>query len=214
MITKMSAQDLKKFFYNPPKGGNAAGVPTQNSMGLLPRKQECSPHGGGVSVAERRRKREYENMSDEDRQKQYMEEYSEPPRPASGPDAITDLRTAFESGEALARNNRQESARAQNSPYGVSEDVGQPEVRNYRRSPSSNVGMGRENGDNYYEYEQLRSGDATAGVPETQQLPRRKVRLQLNPDTSESVRSDGKPVEDMGVSSRDPAPQKSEKEFA
>lgn len=181
--------DLLKFFRNPPKGGNERGVPTQNPMAPRPMVKPAEIRGvmggGGLNIAEKRVTAEMAAMTDEERRRYYSRKILALPLPSAGPAAQTSLRDAMEAGENSSRNNIQQAAL-----------VGQTEMRNYDRSgvtqeaddPSTNQ---------FYDMESYHdgrtgvvNGSGSAGTP----TPEMRPHPVLNPDTTASMRSDGRPL--------------------
>lgn len=175
----MADRDLRKFFQNPPKGGNQRGVQTVNSMSPLPApsgsQNMTNAEGGGIALAQQE-----QNTA-----------------PLTNTEAAqVSLRTTFEAGEFGSRNNQQHSARS-----------GAPEFRNYTRGERL-TRPGTPNGAQQYDEESVRSG-YTGRVNEAAHaddspgfaLPR----LTLEPDTS-GTRSDGKASPPMPLSANQNSP--------
>jgi len=185
-------KDLNRFFRNPPKGGNGAGVPTQNPMSPNPRPSIENRGGfyggGGSSVKEKREERENAGLSEHEKMQRQMSKWNEPPPPPTGPAAQTSLRESFEAGEMSSRGRITGSARVQ-----------QGEMRNFQRGTLVPQEPGDPSGTNWFDHESTQSQNPAGDAP-----VQAKPEMVLNPDTNSSsgMRTDGKPEDAMPRSPR------------
>lgn len=177
-------KDINRLFRNPPKGGNGAGVPTQNPMSPNPRtgieNRGGFFGGGGSNIKQQREEREMSGLSEHEKMKRQMDKWNEPPPPPTGIAAQTSLRDSFEAGEQSSRNHIQQSGR-----------VNQPEMRNFQRNHLVPQEADDPSAQSWYDFEAAQAG-TPAGASASGPMPKPT----LNPPTP-AGRADGKPANPM-----------------